>query len=287
MNLLDHRTPRPVRRALAASYWRLQCLRTDWSDRSRIRSEGLTGIPPAWLRYSVGGRPDLDGYLKVGQRLVQDLEAALAKVGCRFADAGDVLDFGCGSGRTLRFLQKYSPPARFSGADIHRGAIDWCRRNLPFAEYVCNDPLPPLPYPDHSFDVVYGISVLTHLNEEFQNRWLVELRRIARPGGIVLLTVHGAVSLAKLPAPLAAELDLDRTGFAFLENDAWLGVFPKWYQSSFHTRDYVQRVFGGHFEVLDHLEGGMGANQDVVLLRRPAADPGGGPRRPAGEGGRA
>ncbi|MEX2030837.1 MAG: class I SAM-dependent methyltransferase [Anaerolineales bacterium] len=262
--------PRRGARALAGLYWRLHCLSTDWGDRARIRREALAGIPPAWLRYSVAGSTDIDRYLRVGQTCSQDLMSALRGVGCHLENAGDVLDFGCGCGRTLRFLEKYSPPTRFFGSDVHLAAIAWCRRNLSFARFTRNQALPPLPYPDARFDLVYAISVLTHLSEAFQMQWLDELCRVTRPGGLLLLTVHGATALATLPPNLAEELDVARTGFAFLNNDAWKAVFPEWYQSSFQTREHVMGTFGRGLEHLGYIEAGMGAKQDVVLLRRPS-----------------
>ena len=95
----------------------------------------------------------------------------------------DVLDVGCGVGRTARFLCDYlSADARYEGFDIVEMLIDWCQaeitprfpnfrfRYIPLfnSEYLPDAALPSaaelrFPYPDESFDFVFAHSVFTHL----------------------------------------------------------------------------------------------------------------------------
>jgi SAM-dependent methyltransferase len=103
-----------------------------------------------------------------------------------------ILDFGCGCGRTLLWLAPWAERTELDGTDIDRDAISWCRGSIRFARFAMNDPLPPLPYPEKSFDLVYLISVFTHLTEDLQLLWLEELRRVSRPGGYVLVTLRGS-----------------------------------------------------------------------------------------------
>ena len=48
---------------------------------------------------------------------------------------------------------------------------------------------PPLPLPDAHFDVVTAFSVFTHI-DELDSPWLLELRRILKPGGLLDATIH-------------------------------------------------------------------------------------------------
>jgi ubiquinone/menaquinone biosynthesis C-methylase UbiE len=101
-----------------------------------------------------------------------------------------VLDFGCGCGRVMRRWAGITGPS-FHGSDYNPNLIDWCRANLPFAHFEVNGLAPPLPYEDDQFELVYALSVFTHLTEPLQHDWMAELRRVIRPGGLLLFTTRG------------------------------------------------------------------------------------------------
>ena len=234
----------------------------------RRRSESGFPLPPARLRFRVAGRRGAASFLEVGRRCRDDLEAALSGVGRPLGSFERILDFGCGCGRTLAFLPDLG--ASVQGCDIDAQAIRWCARNLPFAEFRVNGPEPPAPYEDGAFDLVYAISVLTHLPEELGLRWLEDLRRMTSPGGIVVVTIHGRATWNKLTAEETETVE--RNGFLFRRDDSWSAIFPEWYQTSFHSPEYVRRRFGERFEILDIVEAGMNDKQDVVVMRRPSDD---------------
>src|SRR5712691_5704057 len=77
------------------------------------------------------------------------------------------------------------------GCDYNRRLVEWCQRHLRFGRFEVNDLRPPLPYPDGRFDLVYALSVFTHLPEELQRPWIEELLRILEPGGHLILSLHG------------------------------------------------------------------------------------------------
>lgn len=197
---------------------------------------------------------DANEFVNVGKLCAADIEAALRKTGFELASFNRILDFGCGCGRTLVHVKKLAPNAHIEGIDIDARAIDWCKQNLTFATFASSQELPPTSCAADSFDFVYVISVFTHLAEDYQFRWLEELRRIIKPGGVLLLTVHG--------------LEGDR-GFIY-ERSYEKGLFPGWYQNSFHSKQYVYENFPKYFQVLDYFPRAMGQHQDVVVLQKEA-----------------
>lgn len=229
------------------------------------RAEDLP-IPPQSLRHRVHGANDVDSFLEVGRQCSQSLISALAQIGEPIERFESVLDFGCGSGRVLRWMLPLLSAQRIYGSDIDREAIAWCARNIPQAHFTVNPGQPPTSFANHSFDLIYAISVFSHLNEVHQFHWLAELQRITRPGGIVLLSIHGTFYKNDLPAQTAAELA--QTGFSFVVSDGWKGVFPDWYQIAFHTTEYVNRYYSQFFEVAAYIDRGMSGVQDLVVLRR-------------------
>lgn len=246
---------RPV---LRYYYVRACVFRASLLDRLRNPYLDDLPLPPANLRFRVHGAADAATFLQAGRQCAEDIGRTLKILSRDIGSFSDILDFGCGCGRVLRWLHSESS-ARFYGVDIDGQAIAWFHSCLPFAQFAQNSIRPPLPFPAGTFDLVYGVSVLTHLDEEIQNAWLHELKRVTRPGSVLLLTVHGDLTTSGLCEP---EIEVLRErGFFFkifqtgkYKSDG----LPDFYQSTFHTKEYVDRVWSEFFEVNAYLPRGMG-----------------------------
>lgn len=220
---------------------------------AKDRVDGSIGLlPPAELRYRVSASPEAEEFIKVGKICAADIQSAVKSVGRELGAFTRILDFGCGCGRTLVHMKNLAPNAQIDGIDIDTKAIEWCKQNLNFASFSLSKETPPIDYAGDTFDFIYVISVFTHLDEDYQFRWLEELRRIAKPGALLLLTLHG--------------LNGDK-GFVF-ERTYEEGLFPAWYQNSYHSKDYVFENFSKYFEILGYFPRSMGAFQDVVMLQK-------------------
>lgn len=105
-------------------------------------------------------------------------------------DVKSYLDLGCASGRVIRHFAFNHPDIEVLGCDINRRHIEWVLKYLPSSVLAFqNHSIPSLPLPDNSVDLVSAFSVFTHI-EAFESSWLMELRRILRPGGLAWITVH-------------------------------------------------------------------------------------------------
>lgn len=269
MKRLKPHLPLPVIRGLEFGYYRLY-LRAccSYLDLATGAQCAAAGVPNASLRYRVNGRPELADFLAQGELCKNDLVRALSRTGRELGSFRNVLDFGCGCGRTLRWFAAQAHQVSFHGTDIDDQAVAFCKKAFPAMEFAVNQALPPLRYRDGEFELIYSISVLTHLDEQYQFRWLEELQRICAPGGIVLLSVHGRHCWGNLPAQMVQAIERD--GFHFCAAGAWKGIFPEWYQTAFHTERYVRDTFARYFEVLDYLPRGIGDFQDLVILQKRA-----------------
>lgn len=223
-------------------------------------------LPPESLRYRIHGASDVESFLQVGEQCALDIRSALQKNGVAIEACSSILDFGCGCGRVLRWMKPLSSTSHLFGTDIDHEAVSWCNRHLSFASFMVNSWLPPLGCANDSFDLIYAISVFTHLNEEYQFCWLYELQRLAKPGAIVLLSLHGDTHINNLSREQAEEIR--KRGMFFLESGGWRGMFPDWYQDSFHTKKYVLEKFSLYFDIIDYIPKGMNHLQDVVILRK-------------------
>jgi SAM-dependent methyltransferase len=104
-----------------------------------------------------------------------------------------VLDVGCGVGLVHRYI---APTVRrLYGADVSSASIEVARNENPDVTYEGYDGRT-LPYPDASFDCAYAICVLHHVPVPQWQEFVAEMRRVVRPGGLVLLIEHNPLNPA-------------------------------------------------------------------------------------------
>jgi SAM-dependent methyltransferase len=76
---------------------------------------------------------------------------------------------------------------RFVGLDIHPKLIAWSAKNLP-GDYRRNGLQPPTPLEAGSLDLIYAVSVFTHLPRASMAVWLHDFARMLKPGGVALVS---------------------------------------------------------------------------------------------------
>ena len=145
-------------------------------------------VPPShlWVNY---GRTT-EEHLETGRMDVESMRAILARADRPIERADRILDFGCASGRLIRWLADLAPSREIWGVDIWATAIHWCKEHLsPPFHFATTTVAPHLPFEDRYFDLVYAGSVFTHI-EDLADAWFLELRRILRPGGSLYFTLN-------------------------------------------------------------------------------------------------
>ena len=148
-------------------------------------------LPPARLRLLVDGRSgDAERFLRVGRQMSGAIAGAVSDAGTPIEAMSALLDFGCGSGRVARHWAGVEGP-EIHGCDYNGELVAWCGGNLPFLHATRNELEPPTPYVADSFDLIYALSVFSHLSEPIQHAWAAEFHRILRPGGLLVISVLG------------------------------------------------------------------------------------------------
>jgi len=187
-----------------------------------------------------------------------------------------ILDFGCGSGRVLRWFAS-EPELRLTGCDIHRPSIAWMQANFaPTVRLYANELAPPLPEADDSFDLVYCGSVFSHLTDWAP--WLLELRRILKPGGALVASLHGRGFWDEgFHGARGVPWDEDNTGmlvehYGSTFDDGW---GPAVYVSEWWVREHWGRAFD--IERFEPAGFGLPDNPSVgqawLVARKPAQYP--------------
>jgi SAM-dependent methyltransferase len=235
--------PETVRQRIADATARWDHSREEHRTAQRVEAgEARSGtadgipVPPPLLRVRVtGAHAERDLWLAEGATDAELIRTMLRRNGSPIEEMGAVLDFGCGCGRVARHFAGLDGPA-IHGADVSRAAVRWCRRNLRFMQTIRCDPEPPLRYGEATFDFVYALSVLTHLTEESGERWLRELVRVLRPGGLLLFTVHGERFIQELDAEDVKRFHRGQ----FLATDRPVALAGTNAFASFHPPEYVR-----------------------------------------------
>jgi SAM-dependent methyltransferase len=233
-------------------------------DRSADDTGGLP-LPPARLRAQAGPRhADAAYFLASGRHHADLIRSLLQENGTSIEDLGVILDWGCGCGRILRHWDRL-PETRIHGCDINPKMVGWCDANLDFAEVALNELSPPLPYDDSAFDLVYALSVLTHLPADLQHAWVTDCLRVLRPGGFLLFSTMGEhyLSLERLTE---SEQRTFRSGNVVV---LYQGAAGTSLCSAYHPPEYVHDRLASEFELVAFRPATEDGRHDMHLFRKP------------------
>jgi SAM-dependent methyltransferase len=273
-------TPLRLKRAIKAGLERIDPFLVQYF---RVRSGHLGPIPPRRLRARVGGA-SISQYVAAGDRCARALYAALEAIGRPMTSFRHILDFGCGCGRTLQHLHR-RVPGELIGCDVDHEAIAWMKDHYGERTNILTRFDPPLPFDEGSVDLVYSISIFTHLSETKQDLWLAELHRILEAGGIALVSTHGATAYEAFRSGRRGESEhflrrmrergtLEAEQFVyevydnFVPESADFTGIKESYGLTFHSHEYLARHWGGVFEVLAIHQSAVDGIQDLVVLRK-------------------
>lgn len=220
-------------------------------------------LPPPRMINLVAGHFESKKFFEDGLLGAGCIRHILGKNNLEMEEFSSILDFGCGCGRIVRHWKSLKEPKVY-GSDCNKRLVQWCYKNLRFAEFEVNDPQPPLGYESEKFMLVYAISVFTHLTENLQRPWTKELWRILKPGGYLLLTVHGVSRLQQLRAEDRAKFN---AGHLVAVREKYSGTNIC---GTFHPQKYVRETLTEGFVFIDFLPmGAKDANQDMYLFHKP------------------
>lgn len=189
------------------------------------------------------------------------------------------LDIGCASGRLIRHLPFLLPEAKIYGCDINRLHVEFCNKYLhPAVTVFHNCAVPHIQLEDNSVDIVTAFSVFTHI-EAMETAWLMEIKRILRPGGIALVTIHTEHTLNRLRedwplwSPVMKHPDIE----SLIDKDARSFPDDRLIVRWSHDKSYSSNVFYKEEYILSHwsriltiveIKKTAPPYQDVVLLAK-------------------
>jgi ubiquinone/menaquinone biosynthesis C-methylase UbiE len=238
---------------------------------ARLRNAAQLPLPPQrlWLGYG----PTAELYLDSGRRHVEAMRAILNDAGFAFAPGVRVLDFGCGAGRMTRWLADVATTCEIWGTDISAEHVAWCDLHLnPPFNFVTTTTLPHLPFEDRTFDLIYAGSVFSHI-DDLAKTWLLELRRVLRPGGMLYITVLEKHSIDVLPKKmrepwLLAYLEAHKEYQAFRTSGSGMLTIGRALRAQvFYDVDFLRHLVRSAYRVVSINREAYGY-QTAVLLQK-------------------
>ena len=217
-----------------------------------------------------------------------NVQEAVQRFGSGSRERLRVLDFGCASGRFLRHVwqDRREWIADIWGCDYSPQNVDWCQRYLePEIKVILNHEVPHLPFADGYFDLITAFSVFTHI-DQLADAWLLELRRITRPGGLLYITFANQATwnkvlgraqefkwLQKANKFSVNSIVVDEQLFASpmpAERIAWqMNDDPVYNKNVWFTDEYVHRHWGRFLNVREIVDCGHLSYQSVAILQVP------------------
>ena len=220
-------------------YW--QQTRHFKADNTAFQAENPDFMtPPLWWMHDMYGHTSYRQYLVTGREHAATLMGHIDAHAAGSCDA--ITEWGCGLARILRH---FPDTMQRTGTDYNSDAIAWVQQNVPGLSAIENDMIPPWDVAPASQDVVYAVSIFTHLAEDTQNAWVRQIAQTLRPGGLFLFTVHGAPDPGQLLPAEQAQFDRGQPVYrAKVKEGSRLFA-------SYHPDDAVREIFAKEFEYVD------------------------------------
>lgn len=168
-------------------YW--QKFKNRKTNRDFIKENPTVKLPPDYLIYESFRINYLRYYtesIESSKNIISNFEKHIELKNKK------ILDWGCGPARIIRhFPNLIGNNCSFYGTDYNKKTIEWNKNNIENVHFNHNSLEAKLPYDDNFFDIIHGLSVLTHLSKKLHYEWFDELYRVLNVGGIMVLTTQG------------------------------------------------------------------------------------------------
>lgn len=231
----------------------------DIPSRAGAGQELASELPTPPRELHVGYGDSSDHYLKTGEWDHTAILRNLQTTGFELGRGDRVLEFGCAAARILRNFRAHAEIAEVWGVDINATSVRWCQQNLsPPLRFCTTTTFPHLPFEDNHFSLIYAASIFTHIFD-LDDMWLLELRRILRPGGRLYVTVHDEDTLKTVSDPahwsagMREQVRLAREAFPAIDRgfDVFTTNRLSHNQIVFHHSQHIRQKWSQFIRVLE------------------------------------
>jgi SAM-dependent methyltransferase len=249
---------------------------------------GLTYLPPYSIRVRSNGVKK-----QFGGRHFNQYGNQLGKILLKYASLGNqsrVLEIGCGCGRTCFALSKILDDGNYIGMDIEKKSLESCQKNPlfinkqfrfdhldiqnteynPDGEYKADQYV--FPYDKSEFDIVFLVSVFTHMLTDDVMNYITEISRILKPNGICMITSflmdHGKTT-TNLSFPYNTK---NHYYYNQKMPEVAVGYLSEFYSTQFasHGMTEIHDILWGNWRNNSDINSTSGFPQDILFFHKTA-----------------
>lgn len=206
-------------------------------------------------------RNPLRDYLADGWRTQSELQRVLDLAGKSLYRCPSFLEFACGHGRFTRHLAQVLPAGGLTVSDVVPGSVEFLCHHFGVRGFA-STPLPGALHIPERYDVVFVLSLFSHLPDATWSAWLARLHQAVAPGGVLVFSTHGE-KCARLSG-----VNWDVNGYAFFASSESNAIDGAEYGTTYTSADYVKRAIADvapRAQVF-HLPAAFWGNQDAFVV---------------------
>jgi SAM-dependent methyltransferase len=278
---IENEPPNKLLEGVSDDLWLWLC--TEGYRRSSSLRNLLPGMPDETVQVTYTGDTG-DSVLRDGWAAFKLFKSLHERYVGSITDCQNILDFGCGWGRIIRFFLKDIAPTKLWGADPVEEMVSLCKQQNRWCNFEAIRTKPPSHFQDNTFDLIYSFSVFSHLSEKMHMSWLPELGRILRPGGLLIATTRGrefieqsasprkyenidsAMSIFSNTQQSLADFDSGKYCFSQIVHE---GEWSYWGETAI-PKDYVLGNWSEWFTFLDYIDDRNRCSQNVIVMSKPS-----------------
>ncbi|MEO6857639.1 MAG: class I SAM-dependent methyltransferase [Solirubrobacteraceae bacterium] len=214
----------------------------------------------------------VESYRSGAQRFVDILATSLQEAGRSFASIDACLEVGCGYGRIVRELGDHLPASRIYVTDVIDEGADFVATEFDATK------IPPLevagPAWHERFDLVYLLSVYTHLRRDMVETNLRAVSDSLKRGGVAVFTIHGPGSAATAERYEQYWLDKDKVLDGLARDGFYYERYPYYYDEyglTWFTEAAVKALVDAtapDLELVAYHPMQLDGHQDVFVYRK-------------------
>jgi hypothetical protein len=200
-------------------------------------------------------------YLSDGWRTLSELMLLLEAVEQPLSQVANMLEFAAGFGRFTRHLAN-ALPGRVTCAEVITGGNEFLSEQFGVNVFASSHDPEKIIFPE-KYQLVFVLSMLTHIPIRMWKPWLQTLKNAIEPGGLLVFSVHNEDFASE------SGVVFDALGTYFVASSESPSIDGQIYGTTFTTRQFVENIIVEVFGIGPALykTQAFWRGQDAVVIR--------------------